>query len=83
MSCSSDPPFAVVKNGQANTVVFAITNPPKEDRLLTLQSVTGAFLNPKKLDGQRGRVLRNVRPILLILSLPFSLADHAFPFVHR
>lgn len=51
---------AVVKNGQANTVVFSITNPPKEDRLLTLQSVTGAFLNPKKNDGQRGRVLRNM-----------------------
>lgn len=51
---------AVVKNGQANTVVFSITNPPKEDRLLTLQSVTGAFLNPKKQDGQKGRVLRNM-----------------------
>lgn len=41
-------------------MVFSITNPPKEDRLLTLQSVTGAFLNPKKNDGQRGRVLRNM-----------------------
>lgn len=49
-----------MKNGQANTVVFSITNPLKEDRLLTLQSVTGAFLNPKKTDGQRGRVLRNM-----------------------
>lgn len=27
---------------------------------MTLQSVTGAFLNPKKSDGQRGRVLRNM-----------------------
>ncbi len=53
-------PHSIVKNGQANTVVFSITNPPKEDRLLTLQSVTGAFLNPKKTDGQRGRVLRNM-----------------------
>lgn len=52
--------YSVVKNGQANTVVFSITNPLKEDRLLTLQSVTGAFLNPKKTDGQRGRVLRNM-----------------------
>ncbi|SPO25377.1 uncharacterized protein UTRI_03208_B [Ustilago trichophora] len=53
-------PFSIVKNGQANTVVFSITNTPKEDRLLTLQSITGAFLNPKKTDGQRGRVLRNM-----------------------
>ncbi|SJX62853.1 uncharacterized protein SRS1_13680 [Sporisorium reilianum f. sp. reilianum] len=53
-------PFSIVKNGQANTVVFSVTNPPKEDRLLTLQSITGAFLNPKKEDGQRGRVLRNM-----------------------
>ncbi|TKY85747.1 hypothetical protein EX895_005287 [Sporisorium graminicola] len=53
-------PFSIVKNGQANTVVFSVTNPPKEDRLLTLQSITGAFLNPKKEDGQKGRVLRNM-----------------------
>ncbi|SNX84350.1 uncharacterized protein MEPE_03059 [Melanopsichium pennsylvanicum] len=53
-------PYSIVKNGQANTVVFSITNPPKDDRLLTLQSITGAFLNPKKTDGQRGRVLRNM-----------------------
>ncbi|EPQ30339.1 uncharacterized protein PFL1_01865 [Pseudozyma flocculosa PF-1] len=53
-------PFSIVKNGQPNTVVFSITNPPKEDRLLTLQSVTGAFLNLKKTDGQKGRVVRNM-----------------------
>ncbi|KAN0064732.1 hypothetical protein ACQY0O_001787 [Thecaphora frezii] len=53
-------PFSIVKNGQPNTVVFSITNPPKQDRLLTLQSVTGAFLNLAKADGQKGRVVRNM-----------------------
>ncbi|WFD44719.1 hypothetical protein MPSI1_003389 [Malassezia psittaci] len=55
-----DNPFSLVQNGRANRVVLSITNPPSADRALLLEEITGAFLNPKKLDGQRGRVLRNM-----------------------
>lgn len=40
--------------------MFSISNPPSADRVLTLESVTGAFLNPKKEDGEKGRVMRNM-----------------------
>lgn len=53
-------PLSLVKNGQANTVVFNIQNPPSQDRVLTLEAITGAWLDSKKVDGQRGRVVRNV-----------------------
>lgn len=53
-------PLSLVKNGQANRVVFQIQNPPSQDRVLSLTGITGAWLNPKKEDGQRGRVLRNM-----------------------
>lgn len=52
--------FSLVKNGQPNRVVFSISNPPSADRVLTLEGITGAFLNQKKLDGQKGRVARNM-----------------------
>ncbi|KAJ9479134.1 hypothetical protein PHBOTO_002621 [Pseudozyma hubeiensis] len=75
-------PGSIVKNGQANTVVFSIIDAPKEKdadrRLLNLVSITGAFLNPNKVDGQRGRVLRNMtttsfkspRPLRTIFGRP-------------
>lgn len=53
-------PLSLVKNGQANRVVFQIQNPPSQDRVLSLTGITGAWLNPKKEDGQRGRVVRNM-----------------------
>ncbi|CAO1634412.1 unnamed protein product [Parajaminaea phylloscopi] len=53
-------PLSLVKNGQANRVVFSIANPRSADRVLSLTGVTGAWLNSKKQDGQRGRVLRNM-----------------------
>ncbi|CAO1625054.1 unnamed protein product [Sympodiomycopsis kandeliae] len=53
-------PLSLVKNGQANRVVFQIQNPPSQDRVLTLNGITGAWLNPKKEDGERGRVVRNM-----------------------
>lgn len=53
-------PLAIVNNGQANRVVFNIQNPPSADRVLALTGITGAWLNPKKSDGQRGRVVRNM-----------------------
>ncbi|PWN51086.1 hypothetical protein IE53DRAFT_386578 [Violaceomyces palustris] len=53
-------PFSIVQNGQENTVVLSITNSPKADRVLTLHSITGAFLNLNKEDGQKGRVVRNM-----------------------
>ncbi|KDN45580.1 hypothetical protein K437DRAFT_256501 [Tilletiaria anomala UBC 951] len=52
--------LSLVKNGQLNRVVFSISNLPSADRVLTLEGITGAFLNQKKLDGQRGRVVRNM-----------------------
>lgn len=57
--------FNVVRNGQGNRVVFAITNPPGAERVLALEGIAGAFLNPHKLDGQRGRVLRNMTTLAL------------------
>ena len=56
-----DNPFSLVQNGQANRVVFSIAKPAHLDRVLAIESITGAFLNPRKADGQIGRVLRNVR----------------------
>jgi hypothetical protein len=53
-------PLSLVKNGQANRVVFNIQNPPSQDRVLSLTGITGAWLNNKKSDGERGRVIRNV-----------------------
>lgn len=53
----------MVQNGQANRVVFSIAKPFGMDRVLTLESVSGAFLDPKKEDGKKGRVLRNVRAV--------------------
>jgi hypothetical protein len=54
--------FSRVSNGQANRVVFTIS-PPRtgadSDRILTLESITGAFLNPNK-QGKKGYVMRNV-----------------------
>lgn len=55
-----DNPFSLVQNGRSNRVVFSIANAPGSDRALVLEEVTGAFLNPNKQNGQRGRVLRNV-----------------------
>lgn len=57
-----DNPFSLVQNGRPNRVVFSFSHPPGADRALVLEEITGAFLNPAKHDGQRGRVLRNVRP---------------------
>lgn len=54
--------FSRVSNGQANRVVFTIS-PPRtgadSDRILTLESITGAFLNRNK-EGKKGYVMRNV-----------------------
>ncbi|KAK0529550.1 hypothetical protein OC834_003645 [Tilletia horrida] len=50
--------FNIVRNGERNRVVLSITNPA--DRAITLEGVTGAFLNKNKKDGQKGRVLRNL-----------------------
>lgn len=57
--------FNVVRNGESNRVVFGITNPPGTERILSLESITGAYLNPNKQDGQRGRVLRNMTTLQL------------------
>lgn len=54
--------FSRVFNGQANRVVFTVTQPKSgadSDRILTLESITGAFLNREK-EGKRGYVMRNV-----------------------
>lgn len=59
--------FSRVSNGQANRVVFTISPPrsgPDSDRILTLESITGAFLNRQK-EGKKGFVMRNVSFILL------------------
>lgn len=50
----------VVKNGQANRVVFSIKTPQSTDRALTIESLTGAFLDPSREDGHKKRVLRNM-----------------------
>ncbi|CAD6888785.1 unnamed protein product [Tilletia controversa] len=50
--------FNIVRNGERNRVVLSITNPA--DRALSLEGITGAFLNKNKKDGQKGRVLRNM-----------------------
>ncbi|KAE8214665.1 hypothetical protein CF327_g1942 [Tilletia walkeri] len=50
--------FNIVRNGAANRVVLSITNPA--DRAISLEGITGAFLNKNKKDGQKGRVLRNM-----------------------
>ncbi|WFD18469.1 hypothetical protein MCAP1_000672 [Malassezia caprae] len=55
-----DNPFNIVKNGQANRVVFSIKTPPSTDRALTIESLTGAFLDPAREDGHKKRVLRNM-----------------------
>ncbi|KAI3623333.1 hypothetical protein CBS14141_004116 [Malassezia furfur] len=55
-----DNPFSLVQNGRPNRVVFSFSHPPGADRALVLEEITGAFLNPAKRDGQRGRVLRNM-----------------------
>lgn len=52
--------MSLVSNGQPNRIVFHLTQPPSQDRVLSLLSISGAFLNPAKSDGQRGRVLRNM-----------------------
>lgn len=52
--------FNIAKNGQSNRVVFNIANKTGQDRYLTLEAITGAFLNKKKAEGQKGFVLRNV-----------------------
>lgn len=62
--------FHVVKNGQANRVVFAMTHPPGTERVLSLESVHGAFLHPGKQDGQRGRVVRNMTTLALPRARP-------------
>ena len=58
--------FSRVSNGQANRVVFTIS-PPRtgadSDRILTLESITGAFLNRNK-EGKKGYVMRNVSYIV-------------------
>lgn len=54
--------FSRVSNGQANRVVFTVSPPrsgPDSDRILTLESITGAFLNRQK-EGKKGYVMRNV-----------------------
>lgn len=51
--------FNRVSNGQANRVVFSVTPPRSEDRILTLEGIKGAFLNRDKI-GKRGYVMRNV-----------------------
>lgn len=50
----------VVKNGQANRVVFTITTPRGTDRALAIESVTGAFLDPARPEGHKRHVLRNM-----------------------
>ncbi|WFD25091.1 hypothetical protein MNAN1_000054 [Malassezia nana] len=55
-----DNPFNIVKNGQANRVVFSIKTPPSTDRALVIESLTGAFLDPAREDGHKKRVLRNM-----------------------
>lgn len=55
-------PFSRAANGQGNRVVFTVSQPKSgadADRLLTLESITGAFLNRDKV-GKRGYVMRNV-----------------------
>jgi len=61
--------FNIVRNGERNRVVLSITNPA--DRALTLEGITGAFLNKNKKDGQKGRVLRNMTTqVFKSLALP-------------
>ncbi|PWN35531.1 uncharacterized protein FA14DRAFT_160634 [Meira miltonrushii] len=54
--------FNRVSNGQANRVVFTLTQPKSgadSDRILTLESITGAFLNRDR-QGKKGYVMRNM-----------------------
>lgn len=62
----------IVRNGESNRVVFGITNPPGTERILSLESITGAYLNPNKEDGQRGRVLRNMTTLQLKTPKPIK-----------
>lgn len=55
-----DNAFSRVQNGHPNRVVFSISQPKSEsDRLITLESITGAFLNRDRV-GKKGYVMRNV-----------------------
>lgn len=58
-TCLYDTP-PVVKNGQLNRIVLSITKPPGADRVLTLEGITGAYLDKNKLEGQKGHIVRNV-----------------------
>lgn len=60
--------FNRVSNGQANRVVFSVTPPRSEDRILTLEAIKGAFLNRNKI-GKKGYVMRNVSSLRSYFSL--------------
>ncbi|UZJ53043.1 hypothetical protein CBS101457_002363 [Exobasidium rhododendri] len=68
--------FSRVSNGQANRVVFTIS-PPRtgadSDRILTLESISGAFLNRNK-EGKKGFVMRNMTTTRF-KSLPLKPTD--------
>ena len=49
-----------MQNGRQNRVVFSVSQPAGTDQALTLESITGAFLDPNRPDGHRRRVLRNM-----------------------
>lgn len=73
--------FSRVSNGQANRVVFTVS-PPRtgadSDRILTLESITGAFLNRNK-EGKKGFVMRNVsRPTSTVT---FSSKQQGVPLI--
>lgn len=53
-------PFNIVKNGQSTRVVFTFTQPRGVERAVAVNSLTGAFLDPARKDGDRKRVLRNM-----------------------
>lgn len=53
-------PFNIVKNGQSTRVVFTFTQPRGVERAIAVNSLTGAFLDPARKDGERKRILRNM-----------------------
>ena len=53
-------PFNIVKNGQSTRVVFTFTQPRGVERAIAVNSLTGAFLDPARKDGERKRIMRNM-----------------------
>lgn len=53
-------PFNIVKNGEMTRVIFTFTQPRGVDRAIAVNSITGAFLDPARKDGDKKRVMRNM-----------------------